>query len=191
LYLFFFVLALWLVYTLIYVHVNGHGFVQQGGESGYPNIVKAPSERYQFIGEDQDIVVDIFTKLEWQRCNLGQTWKGATCAGKVREYKWDEALRIAPAGWRLPTKDELVSLVYCSSGMPAYWKTASESCEGAYSRPTIWGVVFPNTPEDWFWSSSPSASDAHGAWGVSFGNGLVNNYNKGYTSYVRLVRGGG
>jgi len=76
----------------------------------------SPNERYRFLGKDQGIVEDIRTKLQWQRCSLGQTWNGATCAGEARKYTLDEAQRIAPAGWRLPTKDELASLVYCSSG---------------------------------------------------------------------------
>ena len=89
----------------------------------------APNERYRFLGKDQGIVEDTRTKLEWQRCSLGQTWTGATCAGEATKYKWNEAQRIAPAGWRLPTKDELASLVYCSSGQPAYWKTAPQNVQ--------------------------------------------------------------
>ena len=144
------------------------------------------------MGKDQDIVEDTRTKLQWQRCSLGQTWIGTTCAGKAREYKWDEARRIAPAGWRLPTKDELASLVYCSSGEPAYWPTASEEgCQGAYSSPTIWSAAFPNTPnKGLFWSSSPSASYADHAWYVNFLYGLDGGFGKSLDLQVRLVRGG-
>ena len=76
----------------------------------------SPHDRYQFQGEEQGIVEDIRTKLQWQRFSLGQTWTGATCAGKATEYTWVEAQRLAPAGWRLPTEDELASLIYCSTG---------------------------------------------------------------------------
>ncbi len=150
----------------------------------------SPNARYRFLGKDQDIVEDTRTKLQWQRCSLGQTWTGATCAGEATKYQWDEAQRIAPAGWRLPTKDELASLVYCSSGEPAYWKTASETCKGAYGSPTIWSAAFPNTPKAWFWSSSPNADDSGFAWDVGFGDGDVSGYGKDYAVYVRLVRGG-
>jgi TPR repeat protein/serine/threonine protein kinase len=151
----------------------------------------SPNERYRFVGKDQDIVEDTRTKLQWQRCSQGQTWNGATCAGEATKYTWYETQRIAPAGWRLPTKDELASLVYCSSGEPAYWKTSSETCHGAYSKPTIWSAVFANTPESWFWSSSPYASFVHGAWSVYFGSGYIYDGGyKDYTRHVRLVRGG-
>ena len=145
-------------------------------------------ERYRFLGQDQGIVEDIRTKLQWQRCSLGQTWTGATCAGEATEYKWDAAQRLAPAGWRLPTKDELASLVYCSSGEPAYWKP--KGCEGAFGRPTIWPAAFPNTPQSWFWSSSPYAGSANYAWYVYFSSGYVHSYYKNSAYYVRLVRGG-
>jgi uncharacterized protein (TIGR02145 family) len=146
------------------------------------------------VGKDQGIVEDIRTKLQWMRCSLGQTWTGATCAGEATKYKWDKAMQDAPAGWRLPTKDELASLVYCSSGEPAYWKKTasegvSEGCEGDYGKPTIWSAAFPNTPADGFWSSSPNAYHASNAWFVYFGNGWVSSDYKGYALYVRLVRG--
>jgi hypothetical protein len=163
-----------------------------GLRSSSPSSVGQSSlgQRYRFLGNDQGIVEDTLTKLQWQRCSLGQTWNGATCAGEAKQYTWDKAIRIAPAGWRLPRKDELASLVYCSSGKPAYWKPASGGCQGAYSKPTIWSVAYPNTPEGWFWSSSPSADFADGAWYVDFGSGYVYDSGKGYAEYVRLVRGG-
>jgi hypothetical protein len=163
------------------------------GQAGGPGA--SPNERYRFVGKDQGIVEDIRTKLQWQRCSLGQTWNGATCTGEAKEYTWDEAQRTASAGWRLPTKDELASLVYCSSGEPAYWKKtasegASERCEGPYRVPTIWSAAFPNTPASLFWSSSPYAHNAYNAWYVGFGNGDVNYDYEHYANYVRLVRGG-
>jgi hypothetical protein len=150
----------------------------------------SPHERYRFLGKNQGIVEDTRTKLQWQRCSLGQTWTGTTCAGEAKKYDWNEARHIAPAEWRLPTKEELASLVYCSSGQPAYWKPPSKGCEGAYGKPTIWSAAFPNTPEWNFWSSSPYAYDPSNAWGVNFYNGYVNVSNKNYANYVRLVRGG-
>lgn len=161
-----------------------------GGASA-PTVGASPNERYRFVGKDQGIVEDIRTKLQWQRCSLGQTWTGATCSGEAKRYEWDKAMRIAPAGWRLPTKDELASLVYCSSGEPAYWKKPGYGgCQYAYSEPTIWSAAFPNTPVSWFWSSSPNASGAGSAWYVNFGYGYVSDYGKGDARYVRLVRGG-
>jgi serine/threonine protein kinase len=160
------------------------------GDATEPPGDASPNERYRFVGKDQVIVEDTRTKLQWQRCSLGQTWNGASCAGEAKKYNWDEARRIAPSGWRLPTKEELASLVYCSSGEPTYWKTASETCKGAFGSPTIWSAAFPNTPKSWFWSSSPNANPPHGAWSVNFSGGHVEDYGKYGTEYVRFVRGG-
>jgi hypothetical protein len=150
----------------------------------------SPNERYRFLGKDQGTVEDTRTKLQWQRCSLGQTWTGAICAGEATRHEWDEAMRGAPAGWRLPTKEELASLIYCSSGQPAYWNPTFKSCEGAYEKPTIWSAAFPNTPAGWFWSSSPYAGHANRVWLVYFYGGLVGRGAKSNASYVRLVRGG-
>ena len=150
----------------------------------------SPKERYRFLGKDQNIVEDTRTKLQWQRCSLGQTWNGVTCTGKVKGYDWDEAQRVAPAGWRLPSVEELASLIYCSSGQPAYWKTDAEPCEGVYTSPTIWSAAFPDTPKGLFWSSSSNALFSRLAWSVAFGNGDVSNNHNGGAYYVRLVRGG-
>ena len=149
----------------------------------------SPNGRYRLLGKDQDIVTDSSTGLQWMRCSQGQRWNGATCSGEATKYTWYEAQRIAPAGWRLPTKDELVTLVYCSSGKPAYWKTASEACGGASSKPTIGNTAFPNTPADSFWSSSPHYGAGY-AWFITFDYGSVGYGDKSSPHYVRLVRGG-
>jgi hypothetical protein len=161
---------------------------QPAGMAGGPDA--SSNERYRFVGKDQDIVEDSSTGLQWMRCSLGQTWNGATCTGEAKEYTLDEAQRIAPAGWRLPTTEELASLVYCSSGKPAYWKPGSGGCKGAYGRPTIWSAAFPNTPASWFWSSSPLAGYAGFAWSVIFDSGRVGNSYEPAPLYVRLVRSG-
>ncbi|MCC7277031.1 MAG: DUF1566 domain-containing protein [Chromatiaceae bacterium] len=160
------------------------------GDAVEPPGDTSPNERYRFLGKDQDIVEDTRTKLQWQRCSLGQVWNDAACAGEATKYKWNEAQRVAPAGWRLPTKDELASLVYCSSGQPTYWKAAPQTCKGDYVAPTLWIAAFPNTPKSWFWSSSADAHYPNDAWSVGFSYGYVSYGYKGYGGYVRLVRGG-
>ena len=158
---------------------------------------ESPNERYRFLGKDHNIVEDTRTKLQWQRCSMGQTWNGNNCVGKAISYQWGEAQQAGRLGWRLPTKDELASLIYCSSGEPSYWNTASSMCEGAYTSPTIWSAAFPNTSNVLsVWSSSPNPGDTSSAWLFSFNTGgyfyldpKSYIYRKGYAS-VRLVRGG-
>jgi hypothetical protein len=76
--------------------------------------------------------------------------------------------------WRLPTEDELVSLV-------------------DYSRiySAINGTLFPNTTPTFYWSASAVSGYSDIAWGVNFGYGDAGNGLKyGYGFQARLVRSG-
>ena len=118
-----------------------------------------PTDRYEVRGSNGDMIYDTTTQLEWQRCSLGQTWNGRTCTGEANPYTWDQARAAADrvSGWRLPTIDELRTLVYCSSGQPARFNSSGRSCSGDYQRPTIVTEAFPETPSSVFWSGSPNA----------------------------------
>lgn len=159
-----------------------------------PQGSNSPNQRYRFIGSDQGIVEDTTTKLQWQRCSVGQTWNRKSCTGLAQSYAWGKAQKLAVKGWRLPTRDELITLVYCSSGQPNHWRRDAAdkgfTCEGDYNSPTIMEDVFPNTPANWFWSSLPYAGYADFAWVVFFNNGYIYHNNKIYAGFVRLVRGG-
>ena len=79
--------------------------------------------------------------------------------------------------WRLPTKDELLSIV----------KTTE--------APTIDNAWFPNTPSyKLYWTSSPDTGYSYNAWGVSFYYAVSDLDNRGYSFgsfgdyLVRLVR---
>ncbi|TYT74466.1 DUF1566 domain-containing protein [Desulfobotulus mexicanus] len=155
------------------------------------------------INMQRATVMDEKTGLEWMRCSLGQTWDGSTCVGEAKAYTWENAMAAAEKlnkeggycghrDWRLPTIEELNTLVYCSSGKRADWKPGSQGgkCEDNFQKPTINLVTFPNTPESWFWSSSPNANYSSSAWGLHFGSGGVGSNSKHYNGQVRLVRGG-
>jgi len=83
--------------------------------------------------------------------------------------------------------EELRTLVYCSSGEPAYFRTR---CKGDYQSPTIAQSVFPNTPSSFVWSGSPNAYGSKYAWDVYFDNGSDYNSIRDLNEHVRLVRGG-
>jgi hypothetical protein len=133
-------------------------------------------------------VTDTVTGLMWKKCSEGQTWNSGTnaCDGGTSTYTWRAAhqrsvdVNAANAGenlghadWRVPNLKELKSLA-----------------ETACYSPAINENLFPGTPSNWYWSSSPDASDAYDAWVVYFyygtdgWNGKVNAYR------VRLVRAG-
>lgn len=86
--------------------------------------------------------------------------------------------------WRLPTKEELLSLVnFAQINLPS-------------GNPLIDTAYFPNTVSGWFWSSTPAVSDASGStisggWFVDFGNDGSDGGNAGSDYYpVRLIRHG-
>ena len=155
------------------------------------------ANRYRDHGDGT--VTDVKTRLQWMRCSLGQTWQGGTCVGEAKTYSWQAALDAANtlrmgsyAGyrdWRVPTREELLTLIYCSSGRPKTWNDTGKSCEGDYERPTIYQSAFPDTPPISYWSASPFVPYA--AWNVFFdyGNDSTGVVRGGYSA-VRLVRGG-
>jgi hypothetical protein len=112
-------------------------------------------------------VTDDVTGLVWQR-NVD-----------ARPFTWDEAKAYCAcltidgvAGWRLPSRIELVSI--------ADWTT---------SHPSIDSNAFPGTPTESFWSSSTFLNgDPALAWIVYFENGHTSYSDKGYTYRARCVR---
>jgi hypothetical protein len=88
--------------------------------------------------------------------------------------------------WRMPTVDELMTLVKCSDGK--YDTDGSCTYYESVSTPTINSTYFPNTVSDWYWSSSPLAFSSSYAWLVGFGYGGSGDYNKYGSGFVRLVR---
>lgn len=115
------------------------------------------SDRFEI---KETTVLDTKTGLEWAREVLGPMhWKVAMDAAQA---KGD--------GWRLPTIEELITLINFSRCEPA-----SE---------------FPGQPSVWFWSSSSYALNASSAWSVNFGYGNVDNNGKTYSYCARCVRGG-
>lgn len=158
------------------------------------------SGRYQDNGDGT--VTDMQTNLQWMRCALGQIWQGGTCTSEAASYQWQAALNVAKAvnsrggyagyqDWRVPSIEELRSLVYCSSGAPEIWNNTGNSCQGDYSSPTIDSTAFPNTPASSFWSASPYASNAVYAWYVNFYGGGFDGWDGRSDAYhVRLVRAG-
>ncbi|MDM7861935.1 DUF1566 domain-containing protein [Alteromonas sp. ASW11-36] len=118
------------------------------------------------------------TGLVWMRCAIGQTWDGNTCEGDAEQLTWQQALQVAHGyelestlGWRVPNIKELATLT-----------------ERQCVRPSINTSFFPDTPEDDFWTSTPSVSDPQRAWVVAFFNSSNSLKDKDRFVFVRLVR---
>lgn len=141
-----------------------------------------------FTNKEGNLILDKATNLVWQRCRVGQTWDGASCAGDLKYFTFDQAQNLTRDGWRVPASNELASLRNCSSG-----QFVRGQCSGRYSRPTIDTTAFPEKSTihgyEKYWSSSPYA-DGRGssAWYFNPENGEVY-MNFKYVPYsVRLVR---
>ncbi|MBE0435319.1 MAG: DUF1566 domain-containing protein [Methylomicrobium sp.] len=151
------------------------------------------ADRYRDNGDGT--VTDITTGLQWMRCSLGQTWQNQTCVGEAKNYSFDDAIdagrQTVFAGhrdWRVPTIDELKTLIYCSSGLPKTWNYTGDGCKGDHQIPTIRLTAFPDAPEWFVWSSSSYFSGF--ALLVYFSDGGVSSGRKVNSARVRLVRGG-
>lgn len=145
----------------------------------------------QYIDHGDGTITDTKSGLMWKRCAEGLS--GVNCEqGKTEEYEWDDAVKrfkdVAYAvysDWRLPTVDELKTLVQCSKGV----KNNGRCNEGS-EEPTINQQAFPNTEASVVWSGSPSADYSDYAWYVDFYHGGSNHLNRNNYGAVRLVRGG-
>jgi len=163
---------------------------------------------WQYTDNGDGTITDTATGLMWKRCSEGLS--GINCEeGEIERYTWDAATQrfknaVVYAGyadWRLPTLDELKTLVQCSNGRD---NDDNRWCNDIFHGhifhgPTINQQAFPNT-EDWsYWSGSPSADSSDSAWSVNFFNGSSNDTYRGPSysasgqrydgSAVRLVRG--
>jgi hypothetical protein len=136
------------------------------------------TNRFVKIGADGAVLDAAATEWEAVLDNrTGLMW--ALEPKKVKNYKGLEAaIKKVKAGgfddWRLPTVEELFLLA-----------------DRTRISPAIDTDFFPDTPSDWFWSSTPYAnSPGYCAWDVYFYGGYANWSGHGGSGFVRAVRVG-
>jgi len=142
------------------------------------NNLPASNPGSAYIDHGDGTVTDRRTGLMWKKCAEG--FSGAACqTGASEIYSWADALAHAEAStfanhsdWRLPNVKELSSLV--------------EECR---RLPAINTILFPNTPSEMFWSSSPGLWVSYIAWFVHFDEGITGlQYGRTSPLRIRLVR---
>ena len=138
-----------------------------------------PASGSRFTDNGDGTITDNATGLMWDKCSNGQS--ASDCSGgSANQLDWPTALMTCQAdttgghsGWRLPNRNELISITNLENISPAIDTT-----------------FFPSTQSDDYWSSS-TGQDAGGynnAWLVNFDNGGVDANDKTGTGYVRCVR---
>lgn len=140
--------------------------------------VDKTADSSDFTTHDDGTVTHNKTGLMWMRCSLGQAWQNGSCSGEASKLSWQQALKAAHGyqyankdGWRLPNVKELATIT-----------------ERACVRPAIDEGLFPNTPSDDFWTSTPSVRDPNRAWVAAFFNSSNSIKAKTLFVYARLVR---
>lgn len=133
----------------------------------------AKPKKYQKELMANGLWYDERTGLIWDRCSVGQTWNGTTCAGDVQRLEYEELKDLVSElnsrsylgsnQWRIPTILQLHTLVRCSN-----WDSFREipsqpfsnsiikvwaKCTGSPAelrelsdKPMINETIFPNLP---------------------------------------------
>lgn len=95
-----------------------------------------------------------------------------SCDSRSYAEKINEIMLCGYSTWRLPSREELRSLVDYGRHFP---------------DPTISTHFFPNTVPQFYWSSTPEAMNKDSAWGIGFTFGFDYSYFKSDLGYIRLV----
>ncbi len=131
-----------------------------------------------FTDNGNGTVTDSKTGLIWQQCSVGLS--GTNCGtGTASTQTWQTALdtcknlTLAGKTWRLPSMNELLSIVDKNKVNPA-----------------IDTALFPATVASNYWSSTTYVNNTTNAWHVFFLNGLNPPSLKTSSYYVRCVSPG-
>ncbi len=131
---------------------------------------------FPFIENGNGTVKDNFTSLIWQKCNVGKN-NDSLCSGTSTTMTWQLAmqtcknLNLGGRVWRLPNINELYTLV-----------------DYNYSN-NINTLVFPNTENSFYWSSTTQVNSINNAWRLTFNFGTISSNSKLNVHFVRCVSG--
>lgn len=148
--------------------IGDDGFYQKG--------VKSPSPR--FTDNLDGTITDNLTGLIWLKdggCITGRPWLGALAAvDRLQEGICNLSDGSVAGAWRLPNRNELLSLLYDGSGLPL-------------DHP----FLKPEEPAGFYWSSTTYPNAPANAWTIRiFQDGYQDRAAKTDANLVIAVRGG-
>ena len=132
-----------------------------------------------FLMEKDHLVLDLKHDIYWLRCSVGQVWQNNSCSGvaiKLTMEQVKQAIEKANeqlgGSWRLPTREELESIVCLECG-----------------KVKINDKFFPKTPYEPFWTGEKNEWSKHFYWSVNFFTGhTFGRFPGSIPNFVRLVR---
>lgn len=179
-----------------------------------PDPISAKKTSGSLTDNRDGTVFDSKTNLTWKKCSEGQN-NDATCSGTAQGYAFcptpdntcngntpggqvsvgplyeacEQLNRESFTGrknWRVPSGDELKSLVVCIDGKPV--PNGARYCENT-TGPVIDTKIFPATKAGHYWTNKSYGENLKDAWVVYFYNGLHDYFQKTNQFYVRCVSG--
>jgi hypothetical protein len=160
---------------------------------GIPSCIPNSNANPVFSDHGDGTVTDNRTCLMWLKdadCVGQQAWTNvdtsAEVVGLINAASPDCAdyMDDTYTDWRLPTIQELQSLVHYDYSSPAMSNAVGNS------KWTTNGDAFSGVQTYYYWSSTTNADDLTTAWYVYLDSGYVSIYGKSLTNYVWPVRGG-
>ncbi len=129
------------------------------------------------VSADGSTVTDTITGLVWQRNGMGTRAACTTDSTHLtctQAEAWSYCNGLSLGGfsdWRLPAEHEMQTIV-----------DLTQNASGI-------DLVFPQTTETGYWTSSPDVLSSGNAWAVALDAGFVSSWPVGSLSSVRCVRG--
>lgn len=127
------------------------------------------------------------TSYKIYTCSFGQrfsTYEGYKCMDSATAMTYDEAVKACSGlGKKLPTLDQLLKLVHCSTGYKSSDK--SKGCIDGSIVPTILNQNFPSTVAEGYWTTNSAGNGLH--YTVNFKGGYKTGVNDKHTYYVRCL----
>jgi hypothetical protein len=124
----------------------------------------------RFVDNNDGTITDTRTGLMWSRNTLN--------AEEADQPACDALATACTLGghsdWHLPTREELVTLI-----------------DDTRYSPAIDTDAFLDIKNDWYWTSTPTAWSASGAWYVNFYYGYVDYFHRNDRGFALAVRRAG